>query len=48
MSFQAEKIRARFEANKNLDDPLQIERALVRGEEELEAKLHPDPYIGTL
>lgn len=28
------------------DDPIQIERALERGEERLRERLHPDPYIG--
>jgi hypothetical protein len=28
------------------DDPIQIERALERGEARLREHLHPDPYIG--
>lgn len=28
------------------DDPIQIERALERGEARLRDHLHPDPYIG--
>lgn len=43
---QAEKIRAEFDANSHLDDPNQIERALIRGETRLTEHLHPDPYIG--
>jgi len=43
---QAEKMRAEFDCNALLDDPNQIERALVRGEEKLSSHLHPDPYIG--
>jgi hypothetical protein len=46
--MQAEKIRAEFEANSHLDDPNQVERALVRGEARLAEHLHPDPYTGTL
>ena len=42
---QLDKIRGRFEANKGLSDPLQIERALEKGEAELREHLHPDPYI---
>jgi hypothetical protein len=43
---QAEKIRAEFAANAALDDPNQVERALIRGEQRLVSLLHPDPYIG--
>lgn len=28
------------------DDPIQIQRALEKGEERLREHLHPDPYIG--
>lgn len=45
-SAQAPKIRAEFEAMKNLDEPGQIERALEKGEAKLRSFLHPDPYIG--
>ncbi|KAG7671149.1 hypothetical protein Ndes2526B_g02392 [Nannochloris sp. 'desiccata'] len=42
---EAEKIRAEFDANAGLDDPRQIERALVRGETKYGEYTHPDPYI---
>jgi hypothetical protein len=41
---QAEKLRARFEAAPG-GDPAVIERSLLRGEAELAAHAHPDPYI---
>ena len=44
--MQQERIRAEFEQLRHLDDPIQIERALERGEEQLRSNLHPDPYIG--
>ena len=43
---QAAKLRAEFEALKNLQEPAQIERALEKGEAALRGWLHPDPYIG--
>ena len=43
---QADKIRAEFDANAALDDPNQVERALIRGENKLSQHIHPDPYIG--
>ncbi|KAL4444703.1 hypothetical protein ABPG77_002520 [Micractinium sp. CCAP 211/92] len=42
---EQEKIRAEFDQLKHVDDPIQIERALERGEERLRERLHPDPYI---
>ena len=45
---QAAKIRAEFDSLSKLDDPHQIERALIRGETKLHEHLHPDPYIGEL
>lgn len=44
--MQANRIRKEFDANAHLDDPRQIERALLRGEEKLQDLRHPDPYIG--
>ena len=41
---QAEKLRARFEAAPGGDTAV-IERSLLRGEAELAAHAHPDPYI---
>ena len=41
---QKEKIRARFEANRNMTDPMQIETTLRAGEAEFQKWRHPDPY----
>ena len=41
---QKEKIRARFEANRHLTDPMQIETTLRSGEAEFQKWRHPDPY----
>lgn len=42
---ECERIRSEFEANRDLQDPMQIERALEKGEAKLKDMLHPDPYI---
>ncbi|KAL4855791.1 NADH dehydrogenase [ubiquinone] 1 beta subcomplex subunit 9 [Chlorella vulgaris] len=42
---EQEKMRAEFEQHTSLTDPIQIERALERGEARLRENLHPDPYI---
>ncbi|PRW45557.1 NADH dehydrogenase [ubiquinone] 1 beta subcomplex subunit 9 [Chlorella sorokiniana] len=42
---EAERIRGEFDQLKTLDDPIQIERALERGEARLRDHQHPDPYI---
>ncbi|GHP07920.1 hypothetical protein PPROV_000666200 [Pycnococcus provasolii] len=41
---EKEKIRARFEANRNMTDPMQIETTLRAGEAEFQKWRHPDPY----
>ncbi|PSC68932.1 NADH dehydrogenase [ubiquinone] 1 beta subcomplex subunit 9 [Micractinium conductrix] len=42
---EADKLRSDFEQLKRLDDPIQIDRALEKGEARLREHLHPDPYI---
>ncbi|KAF8338827.1 NDUFB9, NADH-ubiquinone oxidoreductase [Cantharellus anzutake] len=42
---QALEIRSEFERNRNVTDPRAIADLLARGEAQLEATLHPDPYI---
>ena len=39
------KMRARFDANKDLKDPVQIQKVLAEGEAELWEFRHPDPYV---
>ncbi|CUM56641.1 unnamed protein product [Debaryomyces tyrocola] len=39
------KIRAQFEANKNINNPSDLEEAIARTERKLEEWNHPDPYI---
>lgn len=43
---EALRIRARFDANKYVQDRRQAQALLQQGEEELQRELHPDPYIG--
>ena len=38
-------MRARFEENRHLTDPFQIEQCIRAGEAEFEANRHPDPYV---
>jgi len=38
-------LRDMFDENKHLTDPQQIEQILQKGEAELQANLHPQPYI---
>ena len=43
---KALRIRARFDANKDIKDRRLAQALLQQGEDELQKELHPDPYIG--
>ena len=43
---EALRIRARFDANRHVQDRRQALRLVQEGEDELQRNLHPDPYLG--
>ena len=43
---EALRIRARFDANKHIQDRRLALRLVQEGEDELQKNLHPDPYLG--
>lgn len=43
---EALRIRARFDANRHIQDRRLAVSLVQQGEEELQKKMHPDPYLG--
>ncbi len=42
---EALQLRARFDANKEINDVKKATQVLEAGEEEFQQNIHPDPYI---